>query len=111
MQRLLLLVSFLITMESASAQQPPTIVEAEALLARAIPVPGLTLERYLESRSAEFVMLDFDGDGAVTAADIDLHHAALAADQRAGHIAQILSADLDGNGIVTRAEVRELVGG
>jgi Ca2+-binding EF-hand superfamily protein len=54
-------------------------------------------------------MLDFDGDGALTAADLELHRASLDASQRATGIAQILSGDLDGDGIVTRAEVTELV--
>src|SRR5262249_10919754 len=66
---------------------------------------------FLEFRRNEFAMLDYDGDGAVTMTDVDLHRLALAADRRAGSIMQLLSADLNGDGALTRDGVREFVGG
>jgi Ca2+-binding EF-hand superfamily protein len=111
MLRIFLFMLFVLMVQPAAAQQAPTGPEAEAMIARAIPTAGIALERYLELRRAEFAMLDFDGDGAVTRADVDLHLAALAAELRASSIGQILLVDLDGDGIVTRDEVREFLGG
>jgi Ca2+-binding EF-hand superfamily protein len=100
----------LLSMPSASAQHVPSTDTVEALFARSIG-PGMTMSRYLEQRRAEFVMLDEDGDGVVAVADVEHHRAFHNALNRSMAISRILDADLDGDGIVTREEVRQSLGG
>jgi len=97
----------------AAAQQAPAVAEAEALLLAPVlsGPPGLTLPRHLEDRRAQFAMLDFDGDGAVTPADLEHHRLHQATLRRAAIIARILAADLDGDGVVTREEMLQSGGG
>jgi Ca2+-binding EF-hand superfamily protein len=67
---------------------------------------GMTLANYLQSLRIEFAQLDADGDGVISPADVALHDAVAAAAMRAAEVQQIMSADLDGDGVVTEDEVR-----
>src|ERR1700752_2010209 len=69
--------------------------------------PGTTLEQYLQQRRHEFARFDADGDGAVTQADVDFNRARHMASMRASAIAEILQTDLNGDGLVTRDEIRQ----
>jgi Ca2+-binding EF-hand superfamily protein len=89
----------------AAAQHP--VAPAEQVLARSIQ-PGMTLARYLDQRRAEFQSLDLDHDGALTSADGERVRRQAAANARAGVIGEIMRADLDGDGRVTRDEVVRL---
>ena len=96
----------------AAAQPAPAIGSAEGLSARFFSGwAGIALPGHLEHRRAQFAALDFDGDGAVTPADLEHHRIYLAANRRAMIISTIIPADLDGDGIVTREEVMRYVGG
>jgi Ca2+-binding EF-hand superfamily protein len=92
---------------TAPAQQPPLPGPAEQLFARSIG-PGLTLPRYLDQRRAEFHNLDADRDGVLTSADRERFRLQAAAGVRANLIQDIMRADLDGDGVVTRDEVIKL---
>jgi Ca2+-binding EF-hand superfamily protein len=70
---------------------------------------GATLGGYLERLRQDFRQLDADQDGVLTAADADLHEAVTRAQIRTTAAAQILRADLDGDGVVTADEVRRLL--
>jgi Ca2+-binding EF-hand superfamily protein len=67
---------------------------------------GATLERYLQGLRAELLRLDANGDGVVDAADVDLHNGIAAAGYRANAAMRFMNADLDGDGVVTEAELR-----
>jgi Ca2+-binding EF-hand superfamily protein len=67
---------------------------------------GATLERYLQSLRAELLRLDANGDGVIDSADVDLHNAIAAAVYRANAAMRFMNADLDGDGVVTEAELR-----
>lgn len=71
--------------------------------------PGTTLEQYLQQRRHEFVRFDTDGDGAVTRADADFDRTRNAALMRASTIAELLQNDLNGDGVVTRNEIRQVL--
>jgi Ca2+-binding EF-hand superfamily protein len=97
-------VVWLTSAASALAQPAPVPAPAEQWLARSI-APGLALSRYLEQRRTEFRSLDFDHDGVLTTADREGFLVRAAASARAISIQQIIEADLDGDGVVTREEV------
>ncbi len=72
--------------------------------------PGYTLANYIERLRQEFRQLDADRDGALTAADADLHEAVTKAQLRAAAAMQLLAADLDHDGAVTADELRRYYG-
>jgi Ca2+-binding EF-hand superfamily protein len=94
----------LLSAQGALAQQAAP--QPETLLRNSMR-PGTTLERYLGQARHEFARLDPDGDGTVTQADADFDRAREAAVHRAAAISNILQTDLNGDGIVTREEVRQ----
>jgi len=67
---------------------------------------GATLDRYLQGLRAELLRLDANGDGVIDSADVDLHNAIAAAVYRANAAMRFMNADLDGDGVVTEAELR-----
>ena len=68
---------------------------------------GATLERYLQSLHVELSRLDANGDGVIDSADADIHDAITAAGYRANASMRFMNADLDGDGAVTEAELRQ----
>jgi Ca2+-binding EF-hand superfamily protein len=70
---------------------------------------GMTLANYLQSLRNDFAQLDADGDGAITAADIALHDAVAQAAVVAMAAQQTLVMDLNGDGVVTEDEVRQVL--
>jgi Ca2+-binding EF-hand superfamily protein len=70
---------------------------------------GMTLANYLQSLRNDFAQLDADGDGAITAADIALHDAVAQAAMVALEAQQTLVMDLNGDGVVTEDEVRQVL--
>jgi Ca2+-binding EF-hand superfamily protein len=91
----------------ASAQQPPAPSPAQQMFAPWI-MQGLTAAPYLERRRAVFRSLDVDHDGALTVADREHFRMRAMAGVRANVIVDILRADLDSDGLVTRDEVVKL---
>jgi Ca2+-binding EF-hand superfamily protein len=67
----------------------------------------MTLERYLKSLHDEFARVDADGNGVIDETDVKLHNEVAMAMQRAAGSMAIMSADLDGDGVVTEAELRQ----
>ena len=67
---------------------------------------GATLPRYLQGLRIELLRLDANGDGAIDAADADLHNTITAVAYRSNTALRIMNADLDGDGSVTEAELR-----
>lgn len=102
----LLCVAAIIPATPASAQETPAPLVA--MLTRSL-APNLTLERYLGMRKLEFSRLDADDDGTITKADMDFEAARRAADARANAIQHILRFDFDGDGVVTHAEVGQML--
>src|SRR5216683_3131112 len=70
---------------------------------------GMTLANYLQSLRNDFAQLDADGDGAITVADIALHDAVAQAAMVALEAQQTLVMDLNGDGVVTEDEVRQVL--
>ena len=68
---------------------------------------GATLPRYLQSLRIELLRLDANGDGAIDAADADLHNAVSAVVYRSNAALVFMNADLDGDGFVTEAELQK----
>jgi Ca2+-binding EF-hand superfamily protein len=67
---------------------------------------GATLERYLQGLRVELLRLDANGDGVIDSADVDVHNVIAAASYRANAAIRFMNADLDGDGVVTEAELR-----
>jgi Ca2+-binding EF-hand superfamily protein len=72
-------------------------------------IPGQNLERHLEAWRHEFYQADADMNGEINEADIAMHVEAGGAVHRMSAIAQVLSADFDGDGAVTEEELRRLI--
>jgi len=102
------LAGMLLAAPAASAQQRPLPGPAEQFFSRSIS-PGLRLEQYISALRIEFRVLDADRDGVLTAADRDRMQQQFAAGMRASAIIHLMSADLDGDGVVTREEVIKYV--
>lgn len=69
--------------------------------------PGSTLERYLETVPNVFQELDADANGVLNADDVVLQEAVTSANSRMQFAVQIMSADLNGDGVVTENELRQ----
>ncbi|MGJ4951300.1 EF-hand domain-containing protein [Bradyrhizobium sp. HKCCYLS20291] len=70
---------------------------------------GATLENVLEQQRNEFLQLDADGDGRLTARDVDLHGTVEAAQARHQLMMGVLRYDLNGDGFVTEDEIRRMM--
>lgn len=96
-----LLVSSQSDAQTNEQQAPPIQILARRVQASA------TLQRYLESLRAEVLRLDANGDGVIDSADAEIHNAIMTASHRANASVRFMSADLDGDGAVTEAELRQ----
>lgn len=75
----------------------------EILFARS--VTGGTVSAYLTRSRYEFRSIDMDGDGVITAFDLELHEKKLRAAARGNAILALLALDLDGDGTLSRDEI------
>jgi Ca2+-binding EF-hand superfamily protein len=101
---MLVLAAVLASVNGAAAQLTQRAIDTALVQ---IVLPGMTLQVYLDRRRIEFRRMDTDGDGAITAADQELDRAGASAGNRAMFVKNILQFDLDGDGVVTRAEVAD----
>jgi hypothetical protein len=67
--------------------------------------PGTRLEEYVKRMRVIHRRTDVNADAVVSNADLDYYRSDAAASARARSIGELLRYDLDGDGIVTRAEV------
>jgi Ca2+-binding EF-hand superfamily protein len=104
----LAIVVFVVALLEHPASAQPSAPSIEAMLTNSLR-PGLSLDQYLQQQRAEFARLDQDGDDAITQADVQLDRTRAGAEQRASTIANILQADLNGDGVVTRDEIKRMV--
>lgn len=81
-----------------AAPLPPSILSA-------LIQPGGTLGRTMAMAQPIFRDLDADGNGGLDKADVAFGRAVAAARMRTSTLTQIMSADLDGDGAVTEAEL------
>jgi EF hand len=89
------------------AQAPGTAPSVPRLLSQSLSA-GMSLERYLDTLRGLFRMASINGE-AISAADAEIHARAGAAFMRSTTIMMIMSADLDGDGVVTEDELRQFL--
>jgi Ca2+-binding EF-hand superfamily protein len=92
----------------ASGQTNPAVSQTAQHLLRQLQAVT-TLEGFLDELRREFTVLDADGDGKLSRADIELQRSVANALSRSGAFARIFRFDLDGDGVVTADEVRRVV--
>ncbi|MBR1091723.1 hypothetical protein JQ621_30060 [Bradyrhizobium manausense] len=90
---------------SACAQQPQSVGE-RVLLGRLYA--GTDLTRYMTQLREEFFQLDADRDGKLTERDSALHAQMEAPQARIAPLLQVMRFDIDGDGVVTEDEVRQV---
>lgn len=107
-RRLLIHVVFTLTAlwlpSLAAAQLAPTTFDPNFVFAGQVN-SGMRLEDYLERVRGLHRKADVNSDGVVSNADLEQYRVETAAAGRAYAIGELLRYDLDGDGIVTRAEV------
>jgi len=74
-------------------------------------LPGMTRDQFLQKRRTEFDEMDVNHDGVVSSADPAAETEIFNATRRAGRLRQILSADVDGDGVVTREDLETFLAG
>jgi EF hand len=67
---------------------------------------GMTLEMYLRRLRGEFQLADADADGEVSESDAAVHAQFEVANYRSRLLLEIMSNDLNGDGVVTEEEIR-----
>jgi hypothetical protein len=98
---LLLLSVVLALLQPTAAQQLQPSFDLNVLIERNL-APGMRLASLLDKTRTIFGQFDLDRDGAITSADRERSRQTFMAAQRPNFVTQILSADLDGDGVVTR---------
>jgi hypothetical protein len=93
-------------LSTASAEPNPPPIDPRVAFARLV-APGVRLQGYLDRLRVHFRWMDANVDAVVSAADLEPHRRDDAALRRSQSIGGLLRLDLDGDGIVTRAEVVE----
>jgi Ca2+-binding EF-hand superfamily protein len=105
--RLLVVVAAALASVAASAQPLPT---SDPVYQFSVSIlPGMTLDRFLLTRRMEFEGTDIDRDGAVSSADLALQSELYQALGRSSRLSHVLSADLDGDGVVSREELEKIL--
>jgi Ca2+-binding EF-hand superfamily protein len=89
-----------------SAAAPALSPEAARALAVWI-LPNATLDGYLKLLRSTFRAADANGDGVLSEADVALHRSVMLARFTASDAQKVMSADFDGDGFVTEAELRQ----
>lgn len=89
----------------ASSQQSAATQAVQQLFLQRIPA-GAPLDRFLESLRGDFVMVDADSDGEIAQRDIDLHTVMEGVQARTQAMLASMRYDLDGDGFVTKDEIR-----
>ena len=88
----------------AAAQPAPTALDPRFAVRDQV-MPGMRLAGYLERMRGLHRKTDVNSDGVVSIADFRQYWMGAAASGRAYAIGELLRHDLDGDGVVTRAEV------
>jgi Ca2+-binding EF-hand superfamily protein len=108
MPRLLICVGLMLATVSlpslAAAQPAPTTLDPR-IASGGLVAPGMRFEDYLERMRRVHRATDVNSDAVVSNADLEQQRILNAASDRAHAIRELLRYDLDGDGVVTRAEV------
>ncbi|MCP3467243.1 EF-hand domain-containing protein [Bradyrhizobium sp. CCGUVB23] len=107
---LLAIAMTLLTGGAFAQRAPAPAAPTQSPFGRAIRT-GDTLAQYLDRCRAEFRKIDVNGDGGITEADLKLQYQLNEAAARAGTLPSLLQFDLEGDGVVTRAEVETFLAG
>ena len=96
----------LVSAMPARAERAPGdgMAAAQVLIGRL--QPGATLDSFRETLRSDFVLLDADADGRLTARDVELHDVMEGLQVRMQGLSFVLRYDLDGDGAVTEDEIR-----
>src|ERR1700734_2750607 len=92
---------------AAAAQPAPSANDPLTQIFLPKIAAGANLSRFVEALRQEFRQLDANLDGDLTAADAELHESVARALGRAAITMAFLLADLNGDGFVTPAELRQ----